>query len=166
MSRTIREQLARYFPTLRLLKTCMKPGMGSWDSHESDSFLRLSTLWVLSHDVCLNKRHSHHLCTILSPRHQDHTPCSVYHQAQAPRLPHGSPLTQPITALGSPRLKPSSNNLLSYNRIHHSTLDNMCDYTQREYSCGHFRWIASKWCKDYTLTHKRCQPNVTHFEYR
>ncbi|KAK0736781.1 hypothetical protein B0T21DRAFT_411926 [Apiosordaria backusii] len=42
----------------------------------------------------------------------------------------------------------------------------MCDFTQREYSCGHFRWIASKWCRDYTLTHKRCQPNVTHFEYR
>ncbi|KAK3348590.1 hypothetical protein B0T25DRAFT_226104 [Lasiosphaeria hispida] len=42
----------------------------------------------------------------------------------------------------------------------------MCDYTQREYSCGHFRWIASKWCRDYTLTHKRCQPNVTHFEFR
>ncbi|KAK3386062.1 hypothetical protein B0H63DRAFT_494735 [Podospora didyma] len=42
----------------------------------------------------------------------------------------------------------------------------MCDYTQREYQCGHFRWIASKWCKDYTMTHKRCQPNVTHFEYR
>lgn len=42
----------------------------------------------------------------------------------------------------------------------------MCDYTQREYSCGHFRWIASRWCRDYTLTHKRCQPNVTHFEYR
>ncbi|KAM7190857.1 hypothetical protein V8F20_009541 [Naviculisporaceae sp. PSN 640] len=42
----------------------------------------------------------------------------------------------------------------------------MCDYTQREYSCGHFRWIASKWCRDYTITHKRCQPNVTSFEYR
>ena len=42
----------------------------------------------------------------------------------------------------------------------------MCDYTQREYSCGHFRWIASKWCREYTTTHKRCQPNVTHFEYR
>jgi hypothetical protein len=25
---------------------------------------------------------------------------------------------------------------------------------------------ASKWCRDYTITHKRCQPNVTHFEYR
>ncbi|KAK0702676.1 hypothetical protein B0H67DRAFT_499756, partial [Lasiosphaeris hirsuta] len=37
---------------------------------------------------------------------------------------------------------------------------------QREYSCEHFRWIASKWCENYTLTHKRCrQPNVTHFEY-
>ncbi|KAM7191151.1 hypothetical protein V8F33_009022, partial [Rhypophila sp. PSN 637] len=36
----------------------------------------------------------------------------------------------------------------------------------REYSCGHFRWVASKWCRDYTITHKRCQPNVTGFEYR
>ncbi|KAK0738029.1 hypothetical protein B0T18DRAFT_440926 [Schizothecium vesticola] len=42
----------------------------------------------------------------------------------------------------------------------------MCDYTQREYSCGHFRWIASKWCRDYTMTHKRCEPNVTHFEFK
>ncbi|KAB5511141.1 hypothetical protein GE09DRAFT_1165685 [Coniochaeta sp. 2T2.1] len=42
----------------------------------------------------------------------------------------------------------------------------MCDFPQREYSCGHFRWIASRWCRDYTLTHKRCQPNVNHFEYR
>ena len=42
----------------------------------------------------------------------------------------------------------------------------MCDYTQREYSCGHFRWIASQWCLEYIITHKRCQPNVTHFEYR
>ncbi|KAK0633969.1 hypothetical protein B0T14DRAFT_416283 [Immersiella caudata] len=37
---------------------------------------------------------------------------------------------------------------------------------QREYLCGHFRWIANKWCPDYTKTHKRCKPNVTHFEYR
>ncbi|KAK3938268.1 hypothetical protein QBC46DRAFT_265721, partial [Diplogelasinospora grovesii] len=36
----------------------------------------------------------------------------------------------------------------------------------REYSCGHFRWIASKWCKEYTITHRRCEPNVTHFECR
>ncbi|KAK4119950.1 hypothetical protein N657DRAFT_658765 [Parathielavia appendiculata] len=43
----------------------------------------------------------------------------------------------------------------------------MCDFTQREYYCGHFRWIASKWCQTYTYTHKRCRlPNVTHFEYR
>ncbi|KAK0646323.1 hypothetical protein B0T16DRAFT_429189 [Cercophora newfieldiana] len=42
----------------------------------------------------------------------------------------------------------------------------MCNFTQREYSCGHFRWIASEWCKNYTLTHKRCHPNVTHFEYK
>ncbi|KAB5560321.1 hypothetical protein GE09DRAFT_1173010 [Coniochaeta sp. 2T2.1] len=42
----------------------------------------------------------------------------------------------------------------------------MCDYTQREYSGVHFRWIVSRWCRDYTLTHRRYQPNVTHFEYR
>ncbi|KAB5511402.1 hypothetical protein GE09DRAFT_1015044 [Coniochaeta sp. 2T2.1] len=42
----------------------------------------------------------------------------------------------------------------------------MCDFTQREYSCGHFRWIASHWCRDYTLTHKRSQPNVNRFENR
>ncbi|KAL2180652.1 uncharacterized protein P884DRAFT_192434, partial [Thermothelomyces heterothallicus CBS 202.75] len=34
------------------------------------------------------------------------------------------------------------------------------------YSCDHFRWIASKWCRDYTMTHKRCESNITHFEYR
>ncbi|KAK3336982.1 hypothetical protein B0T19DRAFT_349083, partial [Cercophora scortea] len=37
---------------------------------------------------------------------------------------------------------------------------------QREYSCGHFRWVASKWCREYAITHKRCQPNVTDFEDR
>ncbi|KAK4451311.1 hypothetical protein QBC34DRAFT_59683 [Podospora aff. communis PSN243] len=42
----------------------------------------------------------------------------------------------------------------------------MCNYTQREYSCGHFRWVASRWCLEYSLTHKRCKPNVTHFEFR
>ncbi|KAJ4298371.1 hypothetical protein N0V88_003401 [Collariella sp. IMI 366227] len=40
----------------------------------------------------------------------------------------------------------------------------MCDYIQREYSCQHFRWIASKWCRIYTITHKRCPPNITHYE--
>ncbi|KAK1758083.1 hypothetical protein QBC47DRAFT_132831 [Echria macrotheca] len=42
----------------------------------------------------------------------------------------------------------------------------MCVYTQREYECGHFRWIASVWCLDYSLTHKKCQPEVHFFEYR
>ncbi|KAK4161693.1 hypothetical protein QBC43DRAFT_217017 [Cladorrhinum sp. PSN259] len=42
----------------------------------------------------------------------------------------------------------------------------MCDYTQREYRCGHYRWIASKWCPTYQITHVRCEPNVNHFEYR
>ncbi|KAK1828596.1 hypothetical protein QBC39DRAFT_264666 [Podospora conica] len=40
----------------------------------------------------------------------------------------------------------------------------MCDYTQREYGCGHFRWIASRWCRDYTESQKRCKPNVVSFE--
>ncbi|KAK0655036.1 hypothetical protein B0T16DRAFT_450780 [Cercophora newfieldiana] len=42
----------------------------------------------------------------------------------------------------------------------------MCNFTQREYSCGHYRWIASQWCREYTLTHKRCQPDVTDWEYK
>ncbi|KXX82359.1 hypothetical protein MMYC01_201307 [Madurella mycetomatis] len=42
----------------------------------------------------------------------------------------------------------------------------MCDYTQREHRCDHFRWIASRWCQAYAVTHKRCTPNVTHFEYK
>ncbi|KAH6618123.1 hypothetical protein B0J18DRAFT_436541 [Chaetomium sp. MPI-SDFR-AT-0129] len=42
----------------------------------------------------------------------------------------------------------------------------MCNYTQREYSCGHFRWIASLWCAKYRNTHARCTPNITHFEDR
>ncbi|KXX76728.1 hypothetical protein MMYC01_209298 [Madurella mycetomatis] len=40
----------------------------------------------------------------------------------------------------------------------------MCNYMQREYKCGHFRWIANRWYRDYTITHKRCQPDVTDFE--
>lgn len=48
----------------------------------------------------------------------------------------------------------------------HTHIHTMCDYTQREYQCGHYRWIAALWCRDYTRTHRRCQPNVTHFEYR
>ncbi|KAK4117412.1 hypothetical protein N656DRAFT_699712 [Canariomyces notabilis] len=42
----------------------------------------------------------------------------------------------------------------------------MCDYTQREHACEHIRWIAARWCRQYTITHKRCPPNITHFEYR
>ncbi|KAK4186329.1 hypothetical protein QBC35DRAFT_387461 [Podospora australis] len=40
----------------------------------------------------------------------------------------------------------------------------MCDFIQREDSCGHFRFIASKWCKDYTISQRRCEPNMAHFE--
>ncbi|KAL2022972.1 hypothetical protein VTK56DRAFT_4187 [Thermocarpiscus australiensis] len=41
----------------------------------------------------------------------------------------------------------------------------MCKFIQREYACNHLRWIASQWCRDYTMTHKRCPPEVAFFEY-
>ncbi|KAI3530812.1 hypothetical protein CABS01_16777 [Colletotrichum abscissum] len=41
----------------------------------------------------------------------------------------------------------------------------MCNYTEREFHCGHVRWIVSKWCPLYTRTHRRCPPCVTFFEY-
>ncbi|CAP65502.1 uncharacterized protein PODANS_6_9980 [Podospora anserina S mat+] len=31
----------------------------------------------------------------------------------------------------------------------------MCDFIQRRHFCGHFRFIASKWSRDYTATHIR-----------
>ena len=37
---------------------------------------------------------------------------------------------------------------------------------QREYGCGHYKFIAAEWCQAYAQTHRRCAPNVTHFEYR
>ncbi|KAK3903988.1 hypothetical protein C8A05DRAFT_32236 [Staphylotrichum tortipilum] len=40
----------------------------------------------------------------------------------------------------------------------------MCNFIQREYGCGHHRYIASRWCELYSITHKRCPPEVTHFE--
>ncbi|KAK0667798.1 hypothetical protein QBC41DRAFT_132481 [Cercophora samala] len=40
----------------------------------------------------------------------------------------------------------------------------MCDFIQRRHCCGHFRFIASKWCRDYTATHIRCNPNILYFE--
>lgn len=42
----------------------------------------------------------------------------------------------------------------------------MCEFTQREYSCGHFRFIAARWCNLYKISHRRCHPDVTHFEFR
>lgn len=42
----------------------------------------------------------------------------------------------------------------------------MCEFTQREYSCGHFKFIAARWCNLYKRTHRRCQPDIAHFEYR
>jgi len=41
----------------------------------------------------------------------------------------------------------------------------MCNFIQREYGCGHHRYIASRWCEVYSITHKRCPPEVTHFEW-
>ncbi|KAK3337475.1 hypothetical protein B0T19DRAFT_74598 [Cercophora scortea] len=42
----------------------------------------------------------------------------------------------------------------------------MCDFTQREYSCGHLRWLASKHCSEFKVKRKRCPPNITDFEER
>ncbi|KAI1492240.1 hypothetical protein F5X96DRAFT_409896 [Biscogniauxia mediterranea] len=42
----------------------------------------------------------------------------------------------------------------------------MCDYTQIEYCCQHFRFIVQKWCSIYERTNKPCHPNVTHLEIR
>lgn len=39
-------------------------------------------------------------------------------------------------------------------------------YTEQEHSCGHLRWIASSWCQNYSTTHQRCAPNITHFQDR
>ncbi|KAL2255799.1 hypothetical protein VTK26DRAFT_2690 [Humicola hyalothermophila] len=41
----------------------------------------------------------------------------------------------------------------------------MCSFIQREYSCTHYRYIASRWCESYTITHKRCPPDVRHYEH-
>ncbi|KAK0612290.1 hypothetical protein B0T17DRAFT_499737, partial [Bombardia bombarda] len=41
------------------------------------------------------------------------------------------------------------------------------DEPQREYSCGHMRWIASKHCAKYDSERRRkCQPEITDFEDR
>jgi len=37
--------------------------------------------------------------------------------------------------------------------------------SQREYGCGHYKYIAAEWCDLYTQTHRRCALNVTYFEY-
>jgi len=143
--------------------------MGSWSSHEGDSFLvLLSSVRVLSHDASLNKRHSHHLALpLLFANEITHT--QQYRQHVFVYFTSSTPLSSSqlhanhTIALG---LQLPQQTQITHTHTVTVTPSNMCDYTQREYSCGHFRWIASKWCKDYTLTHKRCQPNVTHFEYR
>ncbi|KAK3939755.1 hypothetical protein QBC46DRAFT_342250 [Diplogelasinospora grovesii] len=33
----------------------------------------------------------------------------------------------------------------------------MCEYLQREYACGHFRWISTAWCIAY-MRRKKCEP--------
>ncbi|KAI1087901.1 hypothetical protein F5B19DRAFT_42535 [Rostrohypoxylon terebratum] len=42
----------------------------------------------------------------------------------------------------------------------------MCDYTQVEYCCQHFRFVVQRWCSVYERTNKVCAPNVTHLEVR
>ncbi|KAI1823940.1 hypothetical protein F4861DRAFT_297520 [Xylaria intraflava] len=42
----------------------------------------------------------------------------------------------------------------------------MCDYTQVEYNCQHFRFVVLRWCPKYERTYKPCAPNVTRVELR
>ncbi|KAI1318093.1 hypothetical protein F5Y16DRAFT_392310 [Xylariaceae sp. FL0255] len=42
----------------------------------------------------------------------------------------------------------------------------MCDYTQVEYLCQHFRWTVLKWCEKYERSYKRCPPNIKQLEVR
>ncbi|KAL2121893.1 hypothetical protein VTJ04DRAFT_2348 [Mycothermus thermophilus] len=47
----------------------------------------------------------------------------------------------------------------------------MCTYTQREYSCGHFRWIATAHCSQFSWNdpqqlRSKCEPDITEFEDR
>lgn len=127
------------------------------------------------------KHHSHHShCSPTpSPRHREHIvivlrPTRAFPHPQTtsaslhpilPDLTSPSSLSHHQHAPVPPRTFPTQRHNLD-SLIFNSQTFTMCDYTQREYECGHFRWIASKWCKDYTITHKRCQPNITHFEYR
>lgn len=75
----------------------------------------------------------------------------------------------------SPRItgfysQPDSNNLhtllyLPTRRPQHPAAV-MCDYIQREFHCGHFRWIVARWCSQYLKTEMRCPLSVAHYEYR
>ncbi|KAL8343506.1 hypothetical protein RB598_004722 [Gaeumannomyces tritici] len=42
----------------------------------------------------------------------------------------------------------------------------MCEWTDREYYCGHHRIIAAMWCSKFIRTQLRCQPHVENREYR
>ncbi|KAL1835923.1 hypothetical protein VTJ49DRAFT_5864 [Mycothermus thermophilus] len=46
----------------------------------------------------------------------------------------------------------------------------MCTYTQREYSCGHFRWIATAHCSQFKWNVpqllSKCDPDITGFQDR
>ncbi|KAL8396653.1 hypothetical protein RB594_003641 [Gaeumannomyces avenae] len=43
----------------------------------------------------------------------------------------------------------------------------MCEWTDRQYSCGHHRVIAAMWCSKFIRIQLRCQPpQVENREYR
>ncbi|KAL8403174.1 hypothetical protein RB594_008438 [Gaeumannomyces avenae] len=43
----------------------------------------------------------------------------------------------------------------------------MCEWTDRQYSCGHHRVIAAMWCSKFIRIQLRCQPpQVKNREYR
>ncbi|EFX01623.1 hypothetical protein CMQ_8089 [Grosmannia clavigera kw1407] len=42
----------------------------------------------------------------------------------------------------------------------------MCQWTQRNYSCGHVRYVAAEWCRSYRMRKQRCSVDVTNVEDR
>ncbi|KAL8410598.1 hypothetical protein RB596_000327 [Gaeumannomyces avenae] len=41
----------------------------------------------------------------------------------------------------------------------------MCEWTDREYSCGHHRFVAAEWCSKFIRTRLWCKPQVENYEY-
>ncbi|KAL0468734.1 hypothetical protein QR685DRAFT_500579 [Neurospora intermedia] len=53
-----------------------------------------------------------------------------------------------------------------YPRVSRQRVCTDSEISQREYSCGHIRWLAYKHCADYKERRRKCQPSVMNFEER